>query len=81
MIAVLNGTFGIGKSKLAERLAERTEWSTWLDGDRLAAAHPPAGNERAGLDRGREKIAQPGIQLTGTPGTMRAGIARSSLAA
>lgn len=41
MIIVLNGPLGIGKSTLAEALAERIEGCVMLDGDHLVAANPP----------------------------------------
>lgn len=44
MIVVLNGPVGIGKSTLAETLAERIDECVMLDGDALIAANPPHGN-------------------------------------
>jgi len=41
MIIVLNGLLGIGKSTLAEALAESIGQSVMLDGDHLVAANPP----------------------------------------
>jgi hypothetical protein len=41
MIIVLNGPLGIGKSTLAEALAESIEQCVMLDGDHLVAANPP----------------------------------------
>jgi deoxyadenosine/deoxycytidine kinase len=40
MIIVLNGLLGIGKSTLAEALAESIEQCVMLDGDHLVAANP-----------------------------------------
>jgi len=45
MFIVLNGPLGIGKSTLAEALTESIDSCVWLDGDRLTAANPPAGDE------------------------------------
>jgi hypothetical protein len=45
MIIVLNGPIGIGKSTLAEALAESIEYCVMLDGDRLLAANPPPAEE------------------------------------
>lgn len=41
MIIVLNGPLGIGKSTLAEALAESIDHCVMLDGDHLVAANPP----------------------------------------
>jgi adenylate kinase family enzyme len=41
MIIVLNGPLGIGKSTLAEALAESIDQCVMLDGDHLVAANPP----------------------------------------
>jgi AAA domain-containing protein len=41
MIILLNGPLGIGKSTLAEALAESIEHCVMLDGDHLVAANPP----------------------------------------
>lgn len=41
MIIVLNGPLGIGKSSLAEALAESVDQCVMLDGDHLVAANPP----------------------------------------
>lgn len=41
MIIVLNGPLGIGKSTLAEALAESIEQCVLLDGDYLVATNPP----------------------------------------
>lgn len=41
MIIVLNGPLGIGKSTLAEALAESIDGCVMLDGDSLVAANPP----------------------------------------
>ena len=49
MIIVLNGPLGIGKSTLAEALAESIEQCVSLDGDHLVAANPPAADEREHL--------------------------------
>lgn len=49
MIIVLNGPLGIGKSTLAEALAERIDRCVMLDGDHLVAANPPADDEREHL--------------------------------
>ena len=49
MIVVLNGPLGIGKSTLAEALAESIESCVMLDGDHLVAANPPADDEREHL--------------------------------
>jgi shikimate kinase len=46
MIVVLNGPLGIGKSTLAEALAESIDQCVMLDGDHLVAANPPAADER-----------------------------------
>jgi hypothetical protein len=45
MIIVLNGPLGIGKSTLAEALAERIDHCVMLDGDSLIAANPPPVDE------------------------------------
>ena len=45
MIIVLNGPLGIGKSTLAEALAESIEQCVMLDGDGLISANPPSSNE------------------------------------
>ncbi len=45
MIVVLNGPLGIGKSTLAEALAESIDHCVMLDGDHLVAANPPPVNE------------------------------------
>lgn len=45
MIVILNGPLGIGKSTLAEALAESIDGCVMLDGDHLAAANPPAADE------------------------------------
>jgi shikimate kinase len=45
MIIVLNGPLGIGKSTLAEALAESIDWCVMLDGDHLVAANPPPEDE------------------------------------
>jgi hypothetical protein len=42
MIIVLNGPLGIGKSTLAEALAESIDQCVMLDGDHLVAANPPS---------------------------------------
>jgi shikimate kinase len=44
MIVVLNGPLGIGKSTLAEALAERMDGCVMLDGDALIAANPAYDN-------------------------------------
>src|SRR5262245_35019104 len=49
MIIVLNGPLGIGKSTLAEALAESIDQCVMLDGDHLAAANPPPPDEIAHL--------------------------------
>jgi hypothetical protein len=49
MIILLNGPLGIGKSTLAEALAERIDRCVMLDGDHLVAANPPADDEREHL--------------------------------
>jgi deoxyadenosine/deoxycytidine kinase len=41
VIIVLNGPLGVGKSTLAELLAERIDQCVMLDGDHLVAANPP----------------------------------------
>lgn len=41
LIIVLNGPLGIGKSTLAEALAESIDQCVWLNGDHLLAANPP----------------------------------------
>lgn len=45
MIVVLNGPLGVGKSTLAEALAESIDQCVMLDGDHLVAANPPAADE------------------------------------
>jgi hypothetical protein len=45
MIIVLNGPLGIGKSTLAEALAESIARCVMLDGDQLVAANPPPADE------------------------------------
>lgn len=45
MIIVLNGPLGIGKSTLAEALAERIDHCIMLDGDHLLACNPPPVDE------------------------------------
>jgi len=45
MIVVLNGPLGIGKTTLAEALAERIDGCVMLDGDHLVAANPPPADE------------------------------------
>jgi shikimate kinase len=45
MIIVLNGPLGIGKSTLAEALAESIDQCVMLDGDHLIAANPPPAEE------------------------------------
>jgi hypothetical protein len=45
MIIVLNGPLGIGKSTLAETLAESIDHCVMLDGDHLVAANPPPVDE------------------------------------
>jgi thymidylate kinase len=45
MIIVLNGPLGIGKSTLAEALAETIDQCVMLDGDHLVAANPPPADE------------------------------------
>ena len=45
MIIVLNGPLGIGKSTLAEALAESIDQCVMLDGDHLVAANPPPADE------------------------------------
>jgi hypothetical protein len=45
MIIVLNGPLGIGKSTLAEALAESIDACVMLDGDHLVAANPPPADE------------------------------------
>lgn len=45
MLIVLNGPLGIGKSTLAEALAERIAGSVLLDGDHLVALNPPPADE------------------------------------
>jgi shikimate kinase len=49
MIIILNGPLGIGKSTLAEALAESINQCVMLDGDHLVAAHPPPVDEFAYL--------------------------------
>jgi len=49
MIILLNGPLGVGKSTLAEALAERIEGCVMLDGDALVAVHPPPRDEREHL--------------------------------
>jgi thymidylate kinase len=44
MIIVLNGPLGVGKSTLAEALAESIDHCVMLDGDHLVAANPPSLN-------------------------------------
>lgn len=45
MIIVLNGPLGIGKSTLAEALAESIDGCVMLDGDHFVAANPPPNDE------------------------------------
>jgi shikimate kinase len=45
MIIVFNGPLGIGKSTLAEALAESIDWCVMLDGDHLIAANPRPADE------------------------------------
>ena len=45
MIILVNGPLGIGKSTLAEALAERIDGCVMLDGDHLIAANPPPADE------------------------------------
>lgn len=45
MIIVFNGPLGIGKSTLAEALAESIDACVMLDGDHLVAANPPPADE------------------------------------
>lgn len=45
MFIILNGPLGIGKSTLAEALAESIDWCVMLDGDHLVAVNPPPPNE------------------------------------
>jgi hypothetical protein len=45
MIIVLNGPLGVGKSTLAESLAESIDQCVMLDGDHLVAANPPPANQ------------------------------------
>ena len=45
MIILLNGPLGIGKSTLAEALAERIDRCVMLDGDHLIALNPPPPDE------------------------------------
>jgi shikimate kinase len=49
MIIALYGPLGIGKSTLAEALAESIDRCVMLDGDHLVAVNPPAltSNRRA----------------------------------
>lgn len=49
MIIVLNGPLGIGKSTLAEVLAESIDRCVMLDGDHLVAVNPPPVDELAYL--------------------------------
>jgi gluconate kinase len=49
MIIILNGPLGIGKSTLAEALAERIDRCVMLDGDHLVAVNPPPPDETAHL--------------------------------
>lgn len=49
MIIVLNGPLGIGKSTLAEALAESIDRCVMLDGDAVTAANPPPEDELAYL--------------------------------
>jgi shikimate kinase len=45
MIIILNGPLGVGKSTLAEALAESIDMCVLLDGDHLIAANPPPADE------------------------------------
>jgi shikimate kinase len=45
VIIILNGPLGIGKSTLAEALAESIDWCVMLDGDHLIAANPTPADE------------------------------------
>ena len=49
MIILLNGPLGIGKSTLAEALAESIDLCVMLDGDHLVAANPPPADEQEHL--------------------------------
>lgn len=49
MFIVLNGPLGIGKSTLAEALAEHIESCALFDGDGLVAVNPPPADELAFL--------------------------------
>jgi chloramphenicol 3-O-phosphotransferase len=49
VIIVLNGPLGVGKSTLAEALAESIDSCVMLDGDALIAANPPAIDAREHL--------------------------------
>ena len=45
MIILLNGPLGVGKSSLAEALAESLDQAVMLDGDHLIAMNPPPPDE------------------------------------
>lgn len=45
MVIILNGPLGIGKSTLAEALAESIHGCVMLDGDHLVAVNPPPADE------------------------------------
>ncbi len=45
MVILLNGPLGIGKSTLAEALTESLQGCAMLDGDHVAAVHPPPADE------------------------------------
>lgn len=49
MIVLLNGPLGVGKSTLAEGLAESLDGCVMLDGDHLVAASPPPADEQEHL--------------------------------
>jgi hypothetical protein len=49
MVIVLNGPLGVGKSTLAEVLAESINGCVSLDGDHVVAANPPARDDQEHL--------------------------------
>jgi 2-phosphoglycerate kinase len=56
VIIVLNGRLGIGKSTLAEALAESIEGCAMMSGDHLLAVNPAPADEQAYLHAGMEAL-------------------------
>jgi ABC-type cobalamin/Fe3+-siderophores transport system ATPase subunit len=65
VIVVLNGPLGIGKTTLAEVLAESIKGCVMLDGDHLVAANPPAADEMEHL----HSTIDSSWRITGASGT------------